>query len=73
MFKNRIVGELMAAARGKRSEHSHEEGREEGSELQERLRTAVSEAERFISKYPLAILGSALVAGVLVGWWVKRK
>jgi len=73
MFKNRIVSELMAAARGKKSAQLLEEGREEGGELQERLRSAISEAERFIAANPLAVLGSAVVAGVLIGWWIKRK
>lgn len=72
MFKNRIVSELLAAARGKPSE-SPPEGREEAGHLQEQLRSAVSGAERFISEYPVAALGSALVAGVLLGWWIKRR
>jgi len=72
MFKNRIVSELIAAARGKGSDDSPE-GRDEASELQERLQGALSQAEQFITKYPLASLGTALAAGVLLGFWIKRK
>jgi len=72
MFKNRIVSELIAAARGKGSDDSAE-GRAEAGELQERLQDALSQAEQLITKYPLAVLGTALVAGVLLGVWIKRK
>jgi len=72
MFKNRIVSELISAARGNRSNESPE-GREEGSDLQERLRGALSQTEQIISKYPLAVLGTALCAGVLLGYWIKRR
>jgi len=72
MFKNRIVSELIAAARGKGADDSPE-GRDEAGQLQEKLNQALSQAEQLVTKYPVAVLGTALVAGVLLGIWIKRK
>lgn len=72
MFKNRIVSELIAAARGKGSDDSPE-GREEASQLQQRLNQALAQAEQLVTKYPVAVLGTAVVAGVVLGIWIKRK
>jgi hypothetical protein len=33
----------------------------------------VASAEEFIAKHPGACLASALVAGAVVAWWIKRR
>lgn len=39
----------------------------------EQLRNTFSQAEKAIKKYPGAALTAALVVGVLLGIWIKRR
>jgi ElaB/YqjD/DUF883 family membrane-anchored ribosome-binding protein len=43
------------------------------TDWQDRAKQAVAWAGDFVAAHPIASLGAAVVLGLAVGWWVKRK
>lgn len=41
--------------------------------LQDFVRHAFEKSGKFVAAHPCACLGAAAVAGIILGWWVKRK
>lgn len=54
----------------------HRESRDGPSperQLRAAAKQAISQAGAFIAAHPAAALGAAVLVGVTIGWWVKRK
>jgi ElaB/YqjD/DUF883 family membrane-anchored ribosome-binding protein len=43
------------------------------SKLQVAAQEAVSQAGGFVAAHPVAALSVAVVVGITIGWWVKRR
>jgi ElaB/YqjD/DUF883 family membrane-anchored ribosome-binding protein len=43
------------------------------ADWQERAKEAASWAGNFIATHPIASLSAAVVLGMAIGWWVKRR
>lgn len=42
-------------------------------DAQEYVRKSVDQAEQVVKQFPAACLAAAMVAGILLGWWIKRR
>jgi hypothetical protein len=66
-MKNRIIDELLAAVQ------LNEQRAETADEVAKLTETARRSAERWITAHPAVCLGAAVIVGVALGWWAKRK
>jgi ElaB/YqjD/DUF883 family membrane-anchored ribosome-binding protein len=41
--------------------------------ISKRLKDALGLAESYVANYPAACCTGALVIGVFLGWWIKRR
>lgn len=73
-MKNRIEDELEALTNGRRraSIASGDMG-QLASTIVKQAKQLQENAEKLITEHPVAALSVAVVAGLALGWWVKRK
>ncbi|MEO8495752.1 MAG: hypothetical protein ABI614_11820 [Planctomycetota bacterium] len=71
---NRILGEQDSASNGRAtSSASSDEANRIAEAVTEQAKQLQKRAEQLITSHPVAALGVAVIAGLVIGWWVKRK
>jgi ElaB/YqjD/DUF883 family membrane-anchored ribosome-binding protein len=73
---NRILSELEGAANGQPrtpGSSDREDANPLAGTVAKQAKQLQKHAEQLITAHPVAALSIAVVAGLAVGWWVKRK
>ena len=73
-MKNRIEDELESLTNGRhRRSITNEDLDKLASNAANQAKQIQQRAEKLITSHPVAALSVAVVAGLALGWWVKRK
>jgi hypothetical protein len=71
-MKNRILEELLAAGWGNPTSDPSDTKDLEGIARQSLERSGAI-IKQFVTSHPSLCLGTAVVFGITLGWWIKRK
>ena len=70
----RIIDELRAAAKQNlEATPRDQKANQITAAATEQAQLAIKQLERAVLTHPVAAIGVAIAAGVVLGWWVKRK
>jgi ElaB/YqjD/DUF883 family membrane-anchored ribosome-binding protein len=74
IMKNRIEEELESLTNGqRRASIANGDMDQLASNIAKQAKQLQKNAEKLITEHPVAALSVAVVAGLALGWWVKRK